>query len=179
MTGLFVEEKNVSRLYRQRGASVIKALVLIPVALVLLLVLVFAFYEGRKAYWDYRVREMCEKDGGVDIIESITLSKEQAAVLPRANGFIGVAPESLAKPEEPVFSRIQRQRIKDGDPSIIRYQQDIVRRSDGHVIAIAVTYVRAGGDIPSFAYPSHFYCPELGRLYANIGRVFQIEEMPK
>lgn len=50
--------------HRMRGVSVLKILLFIPLTLVLILLLALAFFEGRKAYWDYRVREMCAKDGG-------------------------------------------------------------------------------------------------------------------
>ncbi|MEO1768095.1 hypothetical protein, partial [Thiobacter aerophilum] len=47
-----------------RGSSLVKKLLFIPLAFVVLLLLAISFFEGRKAYWDYQVRKMCEKDGG-------------------------------------------------------------------------------------------------------------------
>lgn len=46
------------------GLGLIGWIVAVPLGLISLLILVIGFYEGRKAYWDSKVREMCEKDGG-------------------------------------------------------------------------------------------------------------------
>lgn len=54
---------------------------MIPVALISLLVLAIGFYEGRKAYWDSKVREMCAKDGGVQIINKLRVSTEEILAL--------------------------------------------------------------------------------------------------
>ena len=56
-----------------RGTSQVKTLLLIPAALVVLLLLAIGFFEGRKAYWDYRVRGMCEKDGGTRVFERVPI----------------------------------------------------------------------------------------------------------
>ena len=174
-TGLFQRPSHPAR-WGMRGAGVIRMLLFIPVALMLLLILAVTYFEGRKAYWDYRVREMCAKDGGVTVIEPVAISFSQAATLPEVNGLYGVSPESLAKPEEPVFSRTKQTMLREDKPLVFRYEQEIVRRSDGKVVAKAVTYARGGGDVPSFAFPSSLYCPEQARLHADIHQIFKIGE---
>jgi hypothetical protein len=47
-------------------------------ALVVLLLLAVGFFEGRKAYWDYQVRGMCEKDGGARIHEHELITHQEA-----------------------------------------------------------------------------------------------------
>jgi len=37
---------------------------MIPVLIIVVLILAKGFFEGRKAYWDHKVRQMCEIDGG-------------------------------------------------------------------------------------------------------------------
>ena len=66
--------------HRMRGVSVLKMLLFIPLALVLMLILAVAFFEGRKAYWDYRVREMCAKDGGGKLSQHVTISRKDAGL---------------------------------------------------------------------------------------------------
>lgn len=132
------------RLHRMRGASFLKVLLLIPLALVLMLILALAFFEGRKAYWDYRVRDMCAKDGGVKLFEHVTISRKEAGLLPHPGGVLGVAPEALSKQEEPLFSRITQSVLRDGQPRVTRYEQAIIRRADSRVVATAVTYARGG-----------------------------------
>lgn len=169
----------LARVRRMRGASAIKLLVLVPVALVLLLVLVVGFYEGRKAYWDAKVREMCEKDGGVVILENIKISREQERYLPHAGGVVSVTRESLSDPRAPAFARTRETTLRDWQPSVVRYEQEVVRRLDGRAVANAVFYLRSGGDFPSPAFPSRFSCPAPDKVNAELSKVFTFEELEK
>jgi hypothetical protein len=134
------------------------------------------YVPGRQAYWDGQVREMCEKDGGVRIFEQIVVSPSQARLLPRVGDFLGVASEALARPEEPAFIRIRRTRLREHNPSVLRYEQEIVRRADQRVVGVAVSYARGGGDFPVFDHPSTFWCPEPKQIYEGINGVYRIEE---
>lgn len=157
------------------GGSSFNLLWMIPLAVIFVLAGVVVFYEGRKAYWDYQVREMCAKDGGVKISEVIVLSPREAKAMPKNGGYIGVGPESLASPQVPVFYRVKEAKYREWNPRVSREEKEIVRRSDGRVIATSVVYGRGGGDVPSFAFPSVFYCPDLGQEMKEIDRIFRIE----
>ena len=152
---------------------------LFAVSLTAVLAGCMGYVPGRQAYWDAQVREMCERDGGVQIFEQIVVSAERAATLPKVGGFLGVAPESLAKREDPAFIRYQRIQIRESNPSVVREQQDIIRRSDGQVIGRAISYGRGGGDFPSIAHPSSFSCPDYISLYKGIHEVYRVEESKK
>lgn len=160
----------------QRGAGKLKGILILVAFVVLVPLLIAGFYEGRKAYWDAQVREMCAKDGGVTILEQMFISREQAGHLPHVDGVIAVTKESLSDPAAPAFSKIVETVVKDGEPSILRYEQAIVRRSDQATVAKAVIYVRTGGDMPSPAFPSSFYCPPFKKTNADISTIFRIEE---
>ena len=159
---------------QQRGLSLIGWLLIIPLVLIGLLILAIGFYEGRKAYWDYRVREMCEKDGGVRISEQIIVSPTQATLIPKVGEFFGVMPEALAKPEEPAFSRIQRSVIHEYNPSVIRHQEELIRRADQRVVGVVVTYGRGGGDFPSPSHPSSYQCPDPKHIYGGIHQIYRV-----
>jgi len=58
---------------KQYGVSVIKFIALTPLILIGLVVMAFVFTLLNKAYWDYRVKQMCEKDGGVTVYEKVEL----------------------------------------------------------------------------------------------------------
>jgi hypothetical protein len=49
-------------------------MILVPL---ILIGLAIAGTEFNKAYWDHKVRELCEKDGGVTVYEAIELSPEE------------------------------------------------------------------------------------------------------
>lgn len=133
------------------------------------------YVPGQQSYWDAQVREMCEKDGGVQIFEYIVVSPEQAAKLPKVGNFLGVGSEKLASPEEPAYTRTRRTVIREHSPTVIRYEVEIVRRLDQHVIGTAVSYGRGGGDFPSLAEPSNFHCPEYAKLYEGIHKIYRIK----
>ena len=132
--------------------------------------------EARKAYYDWQVREMCEKDGGVKVFEKIIVSPDEQSRLPKIGGYWGVAPEALAKGGEPAFSRTRNVYLREGDLSIVRYEEEIVRRSDGRIVARSISYGRGGGDFLA-PHPSSFSCPDATLRYAGIHTVYQTEEM--
>ena len=162
-----------------RCASLVKSMLLLLAALVVLLLLLIGFFEGRKAYWDSQVRGMCEKDGGVVILEQMRITREQEAFLPHAGGVVSVAPESLSDPRAPAFIRTQETTIKDSQPIVKRLEHEVVRRHDGRRVAHAVIYLRSGGDIPSPAFASSLYCPSLDKVNFEISKTFTIEETKK
>ena len=66
------------------------AILRVIVALMSVPILVATFYEGRKVYWDYRVQEMCANDGGVTIVEPVSISTMQEKLLPHVGGVVAV-----------------------------------------------------------------------------------------
>ena len=163
----------------QRGAASVKGIAVVVVVLILVPLLAVGFYESRKAYWDAQVREMCAKDGGVTVLEQISISKEQEEYLPHVDGVVAVTRESLSDPRAPAFSKIVETIVESGNPSVLRYEQVIVRRADKTATARVVIYVRTGGDLPSPAFPSNYYCPPLSKINSEISKVFRIEEATK
>ncbi|HSH28646.1 MAG TPA: hypothetical protein VK971_01965 [Thiohalobacter sp.] len=143
-----------------RGAGLLKVIVLIPLALVVLLALTFAFYEGRKAYWDYRVREMCEKNGGVFIKDKIEISEREKQNLGTVAGYTSIPYKPLADPDSPVYYVDHESVIRESSPRVTMWEETIYRRSNKSVLANIVMFRRSGGDFPTYAYPSRFSCPD-------------------
>lgn len=133
------------------------------------------YVPGQQSYWDAQVRAMCGKDGGVRIFEQIVVSPSEASLLPKVGDFFGVVSEALAKSEEPGFTRMKRTVIRESNPSVIRYEEEIVRRFDQRVVGVVVSYGRGGGDFPSPAHPSNYHCPTYKQLYEGIHEVYRIE----
>ncbi|MDP2883068.1 MAG: hypothetical protein Q8N89_15990 [Azonexus sp.] len=142
-----------------RGASSFWTLMLIPVALLVSLAVTFVFFEGRKAYWDYRVREMCEKDGGVQINEIVEVNAGAYELLKNHFGQIDIpkAGDSRSIGSIVVYS-YKDSFIRDIDPEIRRSELTVVKTSNGAVVATSTTYSRVGGDLLAL-HPSHFSCP--------------------
>lgn len=155
---------------RMQGAGAIKVLLLIPAALVLLLILAVAFFEGRKAYWDCRVREMCEKDGGVKVFETFVITRSQFVAWGGKVGIRGVPipHESDKRTEIPVYRRTMDETLRTGSPTVRRDITEFVRRSDGKLLGRYVYYARRGGDFPTWAHESSFGCPKPGFVTEQI-----------
>ena len=155
------------------GFGVLGWIALVPAVIALLILLVFGFYEGRKAYWDSKVREMCEKDGGVTVFEHVTISEEEYE---RLRGIQGGLPIPFAddtkNKEYPYFRDTNQSRIREWNPEVARLEMSIKRRSDGKILARSVHYWRRGGDIPTgIFHDSSFGCPEQSVLSREIFRI--------
>ena len=161
---------------RSRGLGVIGWLLIIPVALIALLILAIGFYEGRKAYWDSNVREMCEKDGGVKIFEKLRISKADIDLLGRVDGKIGVPIKALAHPNAPAYAELKITDLREWNPRVSRSESTIVRREDQAVVAKSVVYARSGGDFPTgLSEGTAFVCPDLKAITSDLQRLFIVE----
>ena len=151
------------RMERSRqGAASVKGIVVVVVVLILVPLLVVGFYEGRKAYWDEQVREMCAKDGGVRVYEPFKISHSQFLAWGGLDGVHGVPipNEADRRYDIPIFRRTSEEVIRIENPRVRRDTTEFVRRDDNKVIGRYVYYARRGGDFPSWAHESSFGCSQ-------------------
>lgn len=113
---------------------------------------------GEKWQADRQVRELCAKDGGVRVYETVKLPAEKFDELKRMN-FV-LPDKSWAKPTDEYYDETDRHYYKRGRLNLSRTQHRIVRRSDGKVLGESVRYGRAGGDLPGPWHHSSFMCPD-------------------
>ncbi len=152
------------------GLGVIRWILSIPLTLILLLILVVGFYEGRKAYWDHRVTQMCEKDGGATVFESINISQDEYKKLGGINGAIPIPPERYKK-DSPYFDRTDTKKIHEWNPEVIKRKTEIIRSADGKILGKQITYSRIGGDTPTgIMHPSSFSCRDVAGVKLRIVR---------
>jgi hypothetical protein len=118
------------------------------------------YVPGRQAYWDEKVKEMCEKDGGTKIFEVVELPKLQYDLLRDKFGELNIPPDGSSTQGTPFYRKDEFTYFRDGNPSVWRYELTIIRRSDRKVLGRQVVYSRVGGDFPSPAHASSFSCPE-------------------
>lgn len=143
-----------------RGATLVRTPLYLIGGLALLLVITLGFFEGRKAYWDHRVRELCKKDGGVDVVEQVRLTVDDYRRLGGAYGEIPV-PERRSAPNTAEFvSDTERHLIREGSPTVWRTEATVHAIRTNRTLARYVNYSRSGGDFPSFAHPSSFSCDQ-------------------
>lgn len=157
-------------------AKVVAGIVLAPIVL---LVAGIGGCEAMKAYYDRQVRGLCGEEGGVTVYEQVRITSKQASDLGTVAGYLGVPSEALARADSPVFSRLRSVTLQCCEPTLMRHEEEIVRRLDGRVIARAVRFSRSGGDFPfTGSHPSSFSCPEdQPKFYQERSRVYQLEGM--
>ena len=132
----------------------------------------FGYFPGRLKYWDARMNELCAKDGGKRVFEIIYLPDEAYALLLNTRGELAL-PHEKSTPNKPsaVYERRLYETLREREPSVTRDELQIVRRSDGKVLATKVTYSTAGGNFnpPTIAERGirQRWCPnqELDRVF--------------
>lgn len=121
-----------------------------------------AFWEvvGKKMYWDAQVRELCAKDGGIKVYETVELPAEmfnkwgQINFIRHSQGENSLGPEYLVK-DETRFLRGENEQ-----PTVVRHHYQVFRRSDGELLGESIAYARRGGDFPGPWHPSSYSCPD-------------------
>lgn len=155
----------------QRGASTLKGIAALVALLILILLLIVGFYEGRKMYWDWQVREMCAKDGGIKVYETVKLPADMFNQWHQPY-FYRPSQGENALGQEYVFIN-QSNYLRQGDPDLWRTHITVVRRSDMKILGESTSYSRRGGDVPGPWHPSSFGCPSDRGDIPLLTRVFQ------
>ena len=116
---------------------------------------------------DRQMEELCAKDGGVKVYETVTLPPEMFDQW--GDPFPGWRKKVLqGKPEERLGSEyryvVETVYLKQGDPlkgegRLDRTTTRIYRRADNKLLGEAVSYGRSGGDFIAYAHPTSKSCP--------------------
>lgn len=112
--------------------------------------------NGVKAHYDRQVRELCAKDAGVRVYETVKLPKGRFDQF----GQIRIPSKQDAKPGDEYYDEWRVQHYKEGNPSIRRDHFLVYRRSDVKLLGEAISYARLGGDLPGPWHGSSFRCPK-------------------
>jgi len=169
--------------FRKQAGSVLLSLLASVAYLFLGLVLVtlayFGFCEARKAYWDHKVRLMCEKDGGLTIYEKVTISRSRNKNLfSEVNGILNIPYDLIAKPDHAYYAKSEPEKvIRESAPKVWQDEYLHIRKADNKVIARQRYYARRGGDFPiGIAHDSSFSCPTSEQAQKSLQTLFVTEE---
>ena len=114
-----------------------------------------AFWEvaGKKMYWDAKVRELCAKDGGVKVYETVELPAEKFNKWGQINFERPTLGENSLGPEYLVKDETRFLRPENKQPAILRHHYQVFRRSDGKLMGERIAYARRGGTCQGFGIP--------------------------
>ena len=127
-------------------------------ALALALALAAVLAGCEKWQLDAQVRELCARDGGMKIYETVALPADQFDRWGMVKFYRPTGGEEALGPE--YLFKHERKYLQRGNPQLAREHYSIARRSDGKVLGESVLYARSGGDIPGPWHESSFYCPK-------------------
>jgi len=116
--------------------------------------------EGRKMYWDFRVWQMCQEDGGVTVYETVELPAERFDEW----GNVGLKNKKYAKPSDGYYFQSKDDYLREENPRILRSITQIIRIMDGKVLGESIRYSRSGGGVPGPWFPSSYGCPPISEL---------------
>ncbi|ODS22978.1 hypothetical protein AB835_11280 [Candidatus Endobugula sertula] len=143
------------------------------------LVLWFIYCELNKAYWDYQVKKMCKKDGGVTVFERIDISKKEYPKIFSNLGKMKLPNRWSDKNKFPYFYKNNTENIKLGKLSVKKHLYKIINRKTKKIITKSISYSRIGGDFPILVqHPSSFSCEKIKGLktLSSIDSTFIIKE---
>lgn len=113
--------------------------------------------NGVKAYYDRQVRELCMKDGGVRVYETVNLPAERFDEF----GDIRIPTKRNAKAGDEYYYEWRDRNFRVGNPTIRRDHFLVFRKSDGKLLGEAISYARLGGDLPGpWEGGTSFRCPQ-------------------
>ena len=133
----------------------------------------FALWWGvptyNKAKADAMVDELCAKDGGIKVYETVALPADRFD----RNGIVNVPSIRSKKPGDEYYYTNSTKWIVQGkgDPNdlvIWRDQFELYRLSDEKKLGTATYYARRGGDPPSPMHPSSYMCPMGTDLFKKV-----------
>jgi hypothetical protein len=138
--------------------------VLLLLFVALLVILWWGVPTYRKAKADALVDELCAKDGGIKVYETVRLPASRFDQY----GNVPVPSIKTKKTDDEYYYATENTWIVRGttdptDLAIWRGRYELYRSSDGKKLGESTYYARSGGDPPSPAHPSSYRCPkELG-----------------
>ena len=139
---------------------VLRWVVVVSAAIVVLVaVIAFGVTEARKAYWDKKVVEMCEQQGGIKVFQKLQLAPGTYDKLLDERKRIRLPAETVAKSGDMYQFTLASEFVVTGDLQIRKVTQRVIQRPELKVLAEQTSFARVGGDL-LMPHPTSFACPQ-------------------
>lgn len=119
---------------------------------------------GKQLWLDHQVRELCAKDGGIRVYETVTLPAERFDKW----GNVGIPHKKYAKPTDAYYYESEDHNNQEGNPALLQSKYRIIRRTDGKVLGELTRYGHGGGGLPGPWHGTSFSCPPIGAPGTNL-----------
>ncbi|MHB8149276.1 MAG: hypothetical protein ACYDIB_03865 [Desulfobulbia bacterium] len=117
---------------------------------------------GENMWLDHQVKDLCARDGGVKVYETVTLPAEQYNRYASRNWVL--PDKAQAKSTDEYYYEREEHYYRVGNPQMTRSQTRIIRRSDGKVLGEYIHYGRGGGGLPGPWHGTSFSCRDLAKV---------------
>ena len=151
-------------LWRRSESSLARGLVMVGAMATLAGLLWLA--QGETWQADKQVRELCAKDGGVRVYETVTLPADKFDERGRPN--FQIPPKAKISPSDSYYYEEIITSIRSGNSSLRRSEYRYVRQSDGKVMGTSVFYSRGGGGLPGPWHEPALICPDPVKQRTNL-----------
>jgi hypothetical protein len=114
---------------------------------------------------DRQMEELCKKDGGIKVYETVTLSSAEYEALSK----YVVTKTSMDEYYGPDYRYVQKRELlvgtengpQKGRGRLSRWYEALYRKSDERLLGESIEYFRTGGDMFTLGFqPSANYCPK-------------------
>mgnify|MGYP001028039991 CR=1 FL=1 len=126
---------------------------------------------GEKWLADRQVRELCAKDGGVKVYETVPLSPDRFDKY----GQIRIPEKRKAKQSDEYYYEFSIDHLRDSRLEIWRSHKQIYRTRGNELLGESVSYTRRGGDLPGPWIESSFSCPDGASVVDLKKQIFRAE----
>jgi hypothetical protein len=174
---MLLDRRNERRLTFRMSKQIHEAAALVRAVVLASLVPAFVsacagYVPGRQSYWDNKIRDLCSKEGKVQIFDQVILTKAQAEQMPRLEGKLATRGRAAEFAQDPVYSERKTTQLNE-NPQVVRDEVSVIRSADGKVVAHWIEYSRIGGDVPTgIAHPSSYRCPDPRERLDDLQRLF-------
>jgi len=122
---------------------------------------------------DAQVKELCAKDGGVKVYETVEITDEQFVWLSDSNNKNRITFKDYAAPEALYYYESETKNFNKLYLDVVRTEYRFIQKEPYKVLAINVFYSRRGGDPIGPWHHSSFSCPDPKKSVDMLNIVFE------
>ncbi len=117
-----------------------------------------------KWFYDQKVLELCAKDGGIKVYETVILPPEKFNQWGQPVFHIPTRPYQKLQDSDQYYIEWKISYLKQGNPNLVRNHFALFRLVDRKMLGESVSYTRSGGELPGPWHGSSFHCPEISKV---------------
>ena len=103
----------------------------------------------RQDYWDGKVKEMCDNEGGIRVFQVVLLEPQAYRQLLNNQNQIDIPSEKFASPDAAYVYTFNSEYLVDGSLRVRKDVQKVLKMPERILLSEQVSFSRVGGDFPT------------------------------